>query len=75
MCSRIETFPQGDEVSEHFSLIDVPSVELEFDQAHEVIIFHLYRSLDLVDHLTIYLERDQVAHLREYLKFYLDRTK
>ena len=38
-------------------------------------ILRLYYSFDLADHLTIYLEHDQVIHLREYLKLFLHKTE
>lgn len=39
-----------------------------------MLILRLYYSLDLADHLTVYLDREQAAYLSEYLQFYLAKT-
>lgn len=74
LLSKVATFLQGSKLDEPFSLIDDPIVEFSFDQGADVLILRLYYSLDLTDHLTVYLDREQAAYLSEYLQFYLDKT-
>lgn len=74
LLSKVAAFLQGSKLDEPFSLIDDPIVEFSFDQGADVLILRLYYSLDLADHLTVYLDREQAAYLSEYLQFYLDKT-
>lgn len=39
-----------------------------------MLILRLYYRLDLADHLTVYLDREQAAYLSEYLQFCLAKT-
>lgn len=74
LLSKIAAFLQGNKLDEPFSLIDDPIVEFSFDQGADVLILRLYFNLNLADHLTVYLDREQAAYLSEYLQFYLDKT-
>lgn len=74
LLSKVVAFLKGSKPDELFSLIDDPIVEFSFDQGADVLILRLYYSLDLADHLTVYLDREQVTYLSEYLQFYLDKT-
>ncbi|WP_412131147.1 hypothetical protein [Lactobacillus equicursoris] len=57
--SKVAAFLQGSKLDEPFPRIDDPIVEFSFDQGADVLILRLYYSLDLADHLTVYLDREQ----------------
>ena len=74
LLSKVAAFLQGSKLDEPFSLIDDPIVKFSFDQGAEVLILRLYYSLNLADHLTVYLDREKATYLSEYLQFCLDNT-
>lgn len=73
--SEVEAFLQGGAIYEPFSLIDDPTVGISFDHEDQLLILRLYYSFDLADHLTIYLDDNQVIYLCEYLKLLLHKTE
>lgn len=73
LLSIMEKFLQNPSQKNTYELMDDPTVEFSFDDEYDGMILRLYRSFKLQDHLTLYLDIDQLKHLVAYLKLYIGK--
>lgn len=57
----------------HYKLMDDSTVEFSFVNENNELVLRLYRSFELQDHLTFYMDANQLGYLVTYLSLYIGK--